>query len=268
MKKVLTILLIVALLAVFCFSGYQVVSYIIGSRQSAGQFDELSQIVDQNREETRPTAPDDSQSTAPEATEGPATPTVPREIASYAEVYALNNHTVGWIQIEGTKINYPVMQTPEEDDYYLKRDFNRQYSDWGCIYVREECDVNKPSDNVTIYGHNMSDGSMFAGLHKFIEKDYYEEHKLIYFDTLTEYHVYEIFAVFATTASIDEGFRYHMMVDAANEAEFDEFIAQCRELAYFDTGIVPTYGDKIICLSTCEYTHENGRLVVAARRLY
>ena len=85
---------------------------------------------------------------------------------------------------------------------------------------------------------------------------------------LYEYHVYEIFAVFKTSANMGEGFRYHMMVDAADEADFNKFIGECKRLSFYETGIYPAYGDKIICLSTCEYTLDNGRLVVCARRVF
>ena len=201
-------------------------------------------------------------------TEATTEATEPTMIPGYADVYALNNDMVGWIKIEGTKIDYPVMQTPNEPNYYLKRDFNRTYSDWGCLYVREECDVNTPSDTVTIYGHTMKDGSMFAALHNYTNQSFYEDHNLIYFDTLTEYHVYEIFAVFKTSANLGAGFRYHIMENAADEKEFNDYVAKCKELAFYDTGITPVYGDKLLLLSTCEYTLDNGRLVVAARRVY
>ena len=174
---------------------------------------------------------------------------------------------VGWIKIEGTKVNYPVMQTKERPNYYLKRNFDGMPSDWGSIYIREECDVNTPSDNVTIYGHNMIDCSMFGDLKNYNDKKFWEEHKEIFFDTLSEDHVYEIFAVFKTTANEGEGFAYHQMEDAANEKEYNDFVATCKKLSFYDTGITPQYGDKLICLSTCEYTMDNGRLVVAARRI-
>ena len=87
-------------------------------------------------------------------------------------------------------------------------------------------------------------------------------------DTLYEYHVYEIFAVFKTSANLNAGFRYHMMVDAENEEDFNAFINECKRLSFYETGITPTYGDKTICLSTCEYTLDNGRLVVCARRVF
>ena len=79
--------------------------------------------------------------------------------------------------------------------------------------------------------------------------------------------MYKIFAVFKTSANIGEGFTYHNMIDAQDQADFNQFIAKCKELSFYETGITPVYGDKIICLSTCEYTLDNGRLVVAAMRI-
>ena len=254
MKKPIYYVLIGVFLLIFGFSAFQIANYFIQGRQKANQFDELSQMA--------------SQATTQATTEATTEATEPTMIPGYADVYALNNDMVGWIKIEGTKIDYPVMQTPNEPNYYLKRDFNRTYSDWGCLYVREECDVNTPSDTVTIYGHTMKDGSMFAALHNYTNQSFYEDHNLIYFDTLTEYHVYEIFAVFKTSANLGAGFRYHIMENAADEKEFNDYVAKCKELAFYDTGITPVYGDKLLLLSTCEYTLDNGRLVVAARRVY
>ena len=95
----------------------------------------------------------------------------------------------------------------------------------------------------------------------------WDTNPLIGFDTLYEYHTYKIYAVFKTSANIGEGFSYHKFVDAANEQEFNDFVKKCKELSFYDTGITPVYGDKLIALSTCEYTLNNGRLVVCAVRV-
>ncbi len=270
--KIVYIVIIVILVAVFGISAFHVGDYLLESRKEQSQFDELAALKEQAAQNsTRP-----PETTAPAETEAPEETTVPEEttepteppiLQDYAAIYEENNHVVGWIKIDGTKVDYPVMQTPEEPNYYLKRNFKGQYSEHGCIYIREECDMNKPSDNITVYGHNMLDGSMFAALLDYQDKATWENNPLIFFDTLTEYHTYKIFAVFKTTASIDEGFKYHNMIDAVDEEDFDNFIATAKELAFYDTGITPKYGDKIICLSTCEYTLTNGRLVVAAVRI-
>ena len=271
MKKVLFTTVVVLLLAAFCVSAFMVGNYLIEGKQQSDRYGELSNIAANGQTETA--APENA---APETTEPAQTETAPQEtteptepgmLPGYKEIYEMNNHVVGWIKMEGTKMDYPVMQTPDEPNFYLYRDFDKKNSKRGSIYAREVCDVNEPSDNITIFGHNMADGSMFACLGNYTNKHAWENNSLIFFDTLNEYHTYKIFAVFKTSANIGQGFSYHQFVDAQNEAEFDEFVATCKKLSFYDTGITPVYGDKLICLSTCEYTLDNGRLVVAAVRI-
>lgn len=192
-------------------------------------------------------------------------------LPEYRELYQMNNDLVGWITVPGTIIDYPVMQTPTSVDYYLYKDFNKSYSNNGSIYVRESCDVFTPSDNVTIYGHRMNDGSMFASLHNYLDKNFWEGHRTILFDTLYEHHTYEIIAVFKTSANVGEGFPYHKFEVAADEAEFNEFVKTAKALSFYDTGVDAEYGDMLICLSTCtkrtDYSVANGRLVVMAKRI-
>lgn len=185
----------------------------------------------------------------------------------YRSLYTINNDMVGFIEIPGTSIKYPVVQSPYEANYYLRRNFYKRSATCGTIYVREACDVNKPSDNITIYGHKMTNGTMFADLHKYKDQSFWEANNIVIFDTLTEYHTYEIFAVFQTSANQGNSFNYHLFDDAKDEADFDEFVSTCKELSYYDTGITPTYGDKLITLSTCDKSMEDGRLVVVARRI-
>lgn len=262
-KKILFLVTVVLLLIAFGVSAFMVVKYMADSKKQEDLYDDLASIASQAS-----TAPQ----TKPETTAGteqtkPKEPTEATMIPGYAELYEKNPHMVGWLKIEGTKLNYPVLQTPDEPNYYLYRDFDGKDSKAGAIYAREECDINKPSDNITMYGHNMANGSMFAALNNYTSKEYWEKNKTIFFDTLYEYHTYKIFAVFKTSANIGEGFSYHQFEDAANEQEFNEFVSTCKKLSFYDTGITPKYGDKLICLSTCEYTLDNGRLVVAAVRI-
>jgi len=270
MKKVLFTAIVVMLVAAFGISAFMVGSYLIDGKKQEERNEELSQIVANAQTETTE-VPETTET--PELTEAPETTEAvqPTEeggiLAGYKEIYEMNNDVVGWIKMEGTKMDYPVMQTPSNPNYYLYRDFDKKDSKRGSIYAKEDCDINSPSDNITIFGHNMQDGSMFACLDAYTSKRAWENNSLIFFDTLTEYHTYKIFAVFKTSANLGQGFRYHMFVDADNEQEFDEFVSTCKRLAFYDTGITPVYGDKMICLSTCEYSLDNGRLVVAAVRI-
>ena len=267
MKKTLFIVVVLVLVAAFGISAFMVGDYLVEGKQQAERFDELSEIANgQSAQATETTAATESTAAAEETTEA----TEADEggmLSGYEEIYGMNDHTVGWIKMEGTQMNYPVMQTPNDPNYYLYRSFDKTESARGSIYAREVCDINEPSDNITIYGHNMADGSMFACLHNYINKNAWDNNSLIFFDTLYEYHTYKIFAVFKTSANIGQGFSYHQFVDAENEAEFNAFVSKCKELSFYDTGITPVYGDKLICLSTCEYTLDNGRLVVAAVRI-
>ena len=275
-RKVCYYIIMALLLINFLFSAFYVCTYILDSREQKAEYDDLAALVEQVRQEQSMAETEaDPGETASAETGNPEDPDGPTEepesdiLPEYRQAYEMNTDLAGWLSIDGTDVNYPVMQTPEKPDYYLHRNFKKEDNIHGCLYAREQCDVNAPSDNVTIYGHHMRDGSMFGSLEKYLKKSYWEEHDTLRFDTLTERHTYQIFAVFRTSASVGEGLRYLQFVDAADEEEFNDFVATCKELGrdFYDTGITPEYGDKLICLSTCEYTRENGRLVVAAVRI-
>ena len=108
---------------------------------------------------------------------------------------------------------------------------------------------------------------MFAQLDKYLDQNFCEEHPYIYFDTLTQLQTYQIIAVFTTTANQNEGFAYHKFIQAESPEEFDRFVSDCKALALYDTGISAKHTDQLITLSTCEYTHANGRLVVVAKKV-
>lgn len=280
LKKSVYRILLTIFIAVFVISGYFLLVYFLESQEQQGQFEDLTNLVKYSQQQM-PTDSPEAETQGADGEEGP----VPAETSpqmtevedpdtgetisvlwDYANLYNLNSDVVGWMQIEGTKINYPVMQKPESVDYYLYRNFYKEDSTHGCLYVRETCDVEAPSDNVTIYGHKMKDGSMFAALHEYIEKAFWEKHRFIRFDTLKQYNTYEIISVFRTTAS-EDGFAYHEFVDASDEAEFNDYVATCKQLSLYDTGVTAEYGDKLITLSTCEYSQADGRLVVVAKQI-
>lgn len=190
-------------------------------------------------------------------------------LSDYQDLYLQNNDMVGWIKIEDTKINYPIMQSKDNPNFYLKHGFDKAYTDYGCPYIQENCDVDIPSDNLIIYGHNMKDSSMFSRLMKYTDKSFWESHKTISFDTLTEKCDYEIIAAFKTVVYTDspESFKYYQFINADTRDEFNAYITKCKELALYDTGVTAEYGDKLITLSTCEYSRNNGRMVVVAKKI-
>ena len=264
--------------------------YTVQSKQSEALYADLQSVVDQARatlpaptepamtqtdpEQTRPSQPEQ---TVPSQTTEPASPWVEVTdpdtgetvlvLPEYAQLYTMNNDLIGWLEIDGSDIRYPVMQTPDNPDFYLHRDFNGDYSVGGCLYAEEAADVFAPSDNVTIYGHRMSDDSMFNQLIRYRDKLYCAQYPYIRFDTLTEHHTYTIAFVFLTTTTVGQGFAYHNFVDAYDEYHFYNFVDQCRELSIYDTGVKISYGDSLITLSTCEYSQRNGRFVIVAKRI-
>ena len=282
-KRIIYWSLIVALSAVIVVCVGLIAAKLIGDAQDKQEYNDLASIMESAKEEaqhTKPAAPTDPVATVPpdvkpDSPTGTTNPTAPRPtipvsdiLYEYQLLYELNTDMVGWITIEGTEINYPVVQSLYEPNFYLRRNFYKEKATCGTIYVREACNVNTPSDNVTLYGHNMRNGTMFADLHNYEDPAYWASNRFIQFNTLREYHTYEIFAVFKTSATLGEGFRYHLFETAEDPAEFDAFVSECKRLSYYDTGITPQYGEKLLTLSTCDKSIDNGRMVVVARRLY
>jgi len=187
----------------------------------------------------------------------------------FAELYALNNDFVGWLSIEGTNIDYPVMHTPDDPEFYLRRNFYKESENAGTLFVDYRNSLNPASTNVIIYGHHMKNKTMFYELMNYQDKSFYEEHKMISFDTLYGRGKYEIVAVILSKAySIeDEVFKYYDFIEASTEEEYNEFMQNIRQLQLYDTGVESRFGDQLITLSTCEYSQEDGRLAVIARKV-
>ena len=182
----------------------------------------------------------------------------------YGALYEQNNDFVGWIYIDGTNINYPVMQTPDNPDYYLKHSFEKTWSDYGVPYLDEACVIGQ-SNNLVIYGHHMSNGSMFCDLELYSDPAFCMEHPVIRFDTLSSFGEYEVIAVFRYNTN-QETFRYDREVNM-DETRLSWFMEQVHARELFSTGKDASFGDQMLTLSTCEYTYKNGRLVVVARKV-
>lgn len=190
----------------------------------------------------------------------------PEILPQYAQLAAQNPEMVGWIRIEDTKLNYPVMHTPEDPEKYLHLSFKEKYSYPGLPFIDAKCTMD--SDNLLIYGHNMPNGTMFRSLLQYKKEDYWKKHPTICFDTLYEEQEYEVLAAFYDRVyyKTEDVFKFYQFIDAEDEQDFDNAIAQFKSKALYDTGITAAYGDKLITLVTCAYHTDNGRFVVVARR--
>jgi len=245
MKQILYIVFVILLIGTMLISSIFLYKEYKEKNKQEQLFQELAEIVEEKPQEENKE-------------------NIDKEEINIEEIYNKNNDTVGWLKIDDTNINYPVMQTKDRPNYYLRRNFYKEYSISGTPYIAEQCDINN-SENLIIYGHNMKGNKMFANLEKYKKEEYYKEHKIIKFYTKNEIAQYEIMAVFKTVA--DTGFKYYKYYNLKDKKEFYTFVNKCMDLSFYNTKLKTEYGDKFITLSTCEYSNENGRLVVVARKM-
>ena len=191
-------------------------------------------------------------------------------IGKYVPIWQKNNDLIGWIRIDGTKIDFPVMQTPDDPEYYLRRDFNREHSTGGVPFMDVHSDIFMPTSNFMIYGHNMKNGSMFHDLIKYEDEEFYRDHKTINFDTIYKggQGVYQVVAAgYSQIYDKDSSkFKYYAYAGMTSEWEYHEFVDGVKKLSCYDTGVVPEYGSQLITLSTCTNVSDEGRFFVVAVR--
>ena len=250
-KKFIGISIIAVLVSLLIFSMVKYTQQVLDEKASRENFSHIETII--NSEITEETVKENTDKSEQELA-----------YEKYQALLAENNDFIGWIKIEGTNVNYPVMQTVTNPGYYLKHNFNKEYSDYGVPFLDERCAVDL-TNNLVIYGHNMKNGTMFTDLVNYINKEYWEEHQFIRFDTMAEFSQYQVMYAFDFDTN-NETFCYNDYTDMTEE-QFAEFMTECEKRMAYDTGIRAEYGDEILTLSTCEYTHENGRFVVVAKKV-
>lgn len=193
---------------------------------------------------------------------------VPDILSEYKNLHNKNKKLIGWIKIDDTNIDYPVMQTVN-NEYYLNHNFNQEEDRNGCIFMDYQCDVIEGCDNMILYGHHMQSGKMFGTLNKYSSESYYQEHPNIQFDTIYEKGQYEIMYVFRSKVFSEEEitFKYYQFINAGSEQEFNSYMNEMAALSLYDTGVTATYGEQLLTLSTCDYQENDGRFVVVAKRV-
>lgn len=245
MKKWLIRILLIILIISLVLSVIYIITNKVQDKKQNEVFEELENIVTEEKEEKHEEQQEES--------------------INLEKLYELNNDFIGWLKINSTSISYPVMQTDSNrKDYYLRKNFYKEYSQLGTPYIAEYCNV-QTSDNVIIYGHHITNYQVFGELEKYKKREFYNNNKIINFNTIYENADYEIIAVFKTVAYT--GFKYYEFINSSSEDEFNTFIKRCKELSFYDTGKTAKYGDKLLTLSTCEYSAKNGRLVVVAKKI-
>lgn len=245
--KILNTLLVV-FAAVFVFSGVMLVKNIVQGKKEQAAFDDLAtpmhniemdeSLVDKTR----------------------------LLLLQYERLKEKNSDFAGWIRIDGTKLDYPVMHTPDNMEYYLRRTFDKKYSISGTPFMDKNCTAD--SRLVLIYGHHMDNGTMFAPLHNYRKKEFWDSHREIRFDTLTETRTYEVISAFYTEidATGTKGlFDYYNYSGDLTDQQFDTYIANVKALSVHTSDTEVTKEDRLLTLSTCSWHSETGRFVVVAK---
>ena len=192
-------------------------------------------------------------------------------LSKYENLYRQNTDLMGWIKIDDTNINYPVMQTEiTNPTFYINRSFTKEESVSGTPFIDSRCTVE--SENVIIYSHNMKNGTMFGELKKYKELRFCKNHKIIKFDTIYEERLYEVVAVMLTKVdyyrkSTEDVFEFYNYIELDLKEKFDEYVMIFKEQALYETGVSAEYGDKLITLVTCDYHTEDGRLLILAKQI-
>lgn len=209
---------------------------------------------------------------AAHATPAPAAPAahIQEVLPAYRDLYEQNPDLIGWLTIDGTDIDLPVVQTPGDNEYYLRRGFDRFYAMGGTLFLDERCSLSPdaPADNWLIYGHNMRDGSMFGQLVYYRDEDFYKAHPTFTFDTLYEHATWQVVAALDTALGADEQ-PYYTFFDAANKLDWQRRVEAITALALYDTGVTPEYGTQLLTLSTCGDTRPDtdARFAILAMRV-
>ena len=270
-KRKTTILncLLVFFILVFLGSGGYLGYYFYNIKKSQDSFDDLKALI---TDDGNSGGSGTGTGTAGDAESGGLEYEVINGVkvqTKFAGVYAKNNDFIGWLKIDGTNVDYPVMYTPTDEQKYLHLDFYQEYSSSGTLFLSKNSDPFQPSDNILIYGHNMKAGTMFHTLLQYESQEFYKEHKTFTFDTINENGTYEVIAAFRTEIdeSNDKLFKYYEFNNAADQAEFDEYVSKVKKMTPYSIDTTAEFGDKLVTLSTCAYHASEGRYVVVAKKI-
>ncbi|MBQ2092928.1 MAG: class B sortase [Clostridia bacterium] len=242
-KKAILIFLASICAVALLVSLYFALKDYLPQRQEQSRFSELRQIVEQEKSETN------------------------RDDGSvFSPLEEHNSDFVGWLKIEDTQIDYPVVKSSEDDpEYYLRRDFDKNYSYSGTPFIGSGCD--EYSDVFIIYAHNMKNGTMFTDLDKYADASWAKEHRDFEFSTLREKRTYRVFAAFKTEIGSDGEFKYYEYAGNLDSDDYKDAVAKFAEHSETAMDDIPDEKAQLLILSTCSYHTDNGRFAIVAYRI-
>lgn len=186
----------------------------------------------------------------------------------FEELKKINDEICGWIKIDGTNIDYPVLYRPGDMYFYLSHNYKKEDSRYGSITVDARCEDGTSSQNVILHGHHMKDGQMFADLMKFGEVDFCKEHPTIQFDTADSKGQWKVFSVFKTNTLPEHGKVFdYFITKFENKTDFNSYVKDIRKRSLIQFPVDVEFGDQLLTLSTCSYEYKDFRTVIVARKL-
>lgn len=263
MKKLRKVLIAFLLLVLVC-SSISLTLCVVDYYRTLAKIDTIKKLSQKTSKEKEP-----GKSLVLPGSEGCDMPSSERAVLPELQaMYELNGDFAGWLEIENTLISYPVMQNPEDPEYYLGHDFNGIEDKNGLPFLDAQCSPEQ-SGVLLIHGHNMKSGLIFGQLKKYKDEAYYREHPVIRFSSLYESGDYEIIAVVLSQVyqKSNTVFKYYQLGNTGTQPGFDSYVQSIKALALYETGLTGQYGDKLLVLSTCDSWTQNGRLAVVARKM-
>ncbi len=239
-SKKLSVIISLLLICVLAFSTVQLIRIYTEKEKINLQFEELKSMIEITVSQSE------------------------NENIEYVKLKEKNSDFVGWLTVDGTNIDYPVMQSADAPEFYLKHNFNKDEDRHGIPFVSQSSSVPN-GDNIIIFGHNMKDGTMFSELQKFVSAEFCEENHGIMFNTLTTSNVYDVIMVFKISESDTENFKYYTYTSFDNITA-DEYLSAAKQYAIWSNNKSISNDAELLTLSTCEYTLDSGRLVIIAEK--
>lgn len=234
----------------FVLAGVMIFRELYGRQEAIHDFQELAALIEpettRNPTDNTPLQPDTGAGEIPTASSG----------KNLQPLFDKNADCLGWISIEGTAVNYPVMHTPEDPEKYLHKNFDREYSAAGVPFLDADCD--ETCHNLILYAHNMKNGTMFADVTKYRKKDFATAHPVIWLETAAGAKTYRVFAV----VRLQDSDPWYDFFYAADEAQYDAMVADIRDRALYDLEFAPQYGQQLLTLSTCYGSEKTDRILV------
>ena len=266
------VVLVIGLIGMI-ISGIYLYNYWMPRLRAQQELDSLDDMIGDEDEERNPYV----RRNPIDVTKEDDTKDHPIRHSKYDKLYEENPDFVGWIEVPGTNIDYPVMQTKDEskkawedrnrEDWYLHHNFYGNWTYEGLPFCSANSDVARPSDNTVIYGHHMKYGTVFHNLTKFEDKSFYKEHNIFYFDNIYRSGTYEIVGVVKT--DVNKGSYEYWNVTDCNAEEFYSYVDWVKDNSLYKIKAMNDveYGDILVTLSTCEYHTNNGRLIVVGKMI-